>query len=197
MAIKVAWLHNRVITDSFRKSERLIYERSLRKDVALAQLWQPDEAPSACAVALALGGLVAALGVPVWLLLVYGTDLGPRGSWSFLLNFFWEFVITYFLVAPLSLLWIKIFLPSLLVEHLRKVDHDHTRPQYPYATPCPQTPLEFLLDLDPTLEPLVDAYRRQGAPAAPAAPTASTRSRPSLAAPQLGAGPPLEVLEAI
>ena len=120
---------------------------------------------------------------------VFGTRLGPRGSWGFLLNFAFEFAITYFLVAPLSLLWIKIFLPSLLFEHLRRVEDDGDRPRYPYATPCPQTPLEFLLDLDPSLAPLVEAQVKTPAPLKP---------RRSLArGPAAAAGPPLEVLEEI
>ena len=91
-------------------------------------------------------------------------------------------------MAPLSLLWIKIFLPSLLFEHLRRVESDGDRPKYPYATPCPQTPLEFLLDLDPSLAPLVEAQVKTPAP---------LRPRRSLARGPATAGPPLEVLEEI
>ena len=40
-AVRGAWLRNRVLTDGFRKSERLIYERSLRNDVDVARLWKP------------------------------------------------------------------------------------------------------------------------------------------------------------
>ena len=71
-AVRGAWLRNRVLTDGFRKSERLIYERSLRNDVDVARLWKPPAPPRPALAGAAALGVAGALALPVYLLLVFG-----------------------------------------------------------------------------------------------------------------------------
>ena len=198
-ALVKVWLASKLRVDSFRKTERLIYERTLKRDLDYAKLWHRPAPPSTAAVAFAAALCVVAFLLPVYYLVLTGTRLGPKRSWSFLVNFGFEFAITYFLVAPLTILFNKVFLPSLLDERLKKAALEDAKDAkhfaaYPYATPLAQTPLDLLVDLEPRLQAHV-------ASAKSAKPSARGASRLALAGPGgaavVAAGPSLEVLEEI
>ena len=81
-------------------------------------------------------------------------------------------MLTYFLIAPLTILFNKIFLPSLLDERLHQDADDaeaaarrpgaHARLRsYPYHAPLPDTPLDFLVESEPELREVVRATRRR------------------------------------
>ena len=113
----------------------------------------------------------------------------------------------YFLVAPLTILFNKVFLPSLLDERLRKAALEDAKDakhfaSYPYATPLAQTPLDFLVDVEPRLLAHVAHAKHlddRGAPKKGAAKLARARPAGPTAAQQAtaAAGPSLEVLEEI
>ena len=141
--------------DAFPRTERLIYERTLKRDLDFASQWHAPQPPSSKVVAFASCVAVLGLAGPVYVLLVYATALGQAQSWPFLLNFFFEFMLVYFLIVPLMILFNKIFLPSLLDERLHQdaFEDDEgggARTQrmrsYPYKTPLNETPLDFLVD---------------------------------------------------
>jgi len=155
--------------DAFPRTERLIYERTLKRDLDFASQWHAPQPPSSKVVAFASCVAVLGLAGPVYVLLVYATALGQAQSWPFLLNFFFEFMLVYFLIVPLMILFNKIFLPSLLDERLQQdaFEDDEgggARTQrmrsYPYKTPLNETPLDFLVAREPELKALVDEARR-------------------------------------
>jgi len=163
------WLASKLRMDAFPRTERLIYERTLKRDLDFASQWHAPQPPSSKVVAFASCVAVLGLAGPVYVLLVYATALGQAQSWPFLLNFFFEFMLVYFLIVPLMILFNKIFLPSLLDERLQQdaFEDDEgggARTQrmrsYPYKTPLNETPLDFLVAREPELKALVDEARR-------------------------------------
>ena len=114
------WLASKLRMDAFPRTERLIYERTLKRDLDFASQWHAPQPPSSKVVAFASCDAVLGLAGPVYVLLVYATALGQAQSWPFLLNFFFEFMLVYFLIVPLMILFNKIFLPSLLDERLQQ-----------------------------------------------------------------------------
>ena len=114
------WLASKLRMDAFPRTERLIYERTLKRDLDFASQWHAPQPPSSKVVAFASCVAVLGLAGPVYVLLVYATALGQAQSWPFLLNFFFEFMLVYFLIVPLMILFNKIFLPSLLDERLQQ-----------------------------------------------------------------------------
>lgn len=162
------WLASKLRMDAFPRTERLIYERTLKRDLDFASQWHAPQPPSSKVVAFASCVAVLGLAGPVYVLLVYATALGQAQSWPFLLNFFFEFMLVYFLIVPLMILFNKIFLPSLLDERLQQDafedDEGGARTQrmrsYPYKTPLNETPLDFLVAREPELKALVDEARR-------------------------------------
>ena len=159
------WLASKLRMDAFPRTERLIYERTLKRDLDFASQWHAPQPPSSKVVAFASCVAVLGLAGPVYVLLVYATALGQAQSWPFLLNFFFEFMLVYFLIVPLMILFNKIFLPSLLDERLQQdaFEDDEgggARTQrmrsYPYKTPLNETPLDFLVAREPELKALVD-----------------------------------------
>ena len=170
--LRSVWLASKLRMDAFHKVERVIYERTLKRDLDLARTWHAPPPPSASLTAFALGLCVLMFAVPMVWLLMFATELGQKRSWTFLLAFFFEFMLTYFLIAPLTILFNKIFLPSMLDERLHREADDEAdaarRPgahkklrSYPYRTPLPETPLDFLVEQEPDLQAMVATARRR------------------------------------
>ena len=114
------WLASKLRMDAFPRTERLIYERTLKRDLDFASQWHAPQPPSSKVVAFASCVAVLGLAGPVYCCSSTRRRSGRR-ELAILLNFFFEFMLVYFLIVPLMILFNKIFLPSLLDERLQQV----------------------------------------------------------------------------